>query len=340
MTNQKAWEMECFNSFKKSLEKVGLSPLLVVVFLVLGTAPYLIADEYILRLLVTSLMFGTLAMGFDLSAGFIGVANWGYSGLMGLGAYTSALLLMKLGISPWIGTIAGALMAGLLGLLIGILTLRMDGMFAAILAWFIGLILMALTTSLTGLTRGALGLNVDLYFNTGWSKPYFYVIFIICVITFIVLRWVTKSNLGLAFTALGQDVEAARTSGVDPMKYKVINFTISCFVAGLCGGFYAHFIGILTPDLMATKHTVEVLVIAYIGGRGSIWGPLLAAFLIVPVFEYLNFLLEFKYVLYGILLILVMIFYPGGISGLWEYLTTLLKDKKEKLTGQKGDPTA
>lgn len=325
---------------KNNLEKFGLSPFVVVAFVVLGAAPYLIADEYILRLLVISLMFGTLAMGFDLSAGFINVANWGYSGLMGLGAYTSALLLMNLGISPWIGTIAGGLIAALLGLLIGILTLRMDGMFAAILAWFIGLILMALTTSLTDLTRGALGLNVDLYFQTGWAKPYFYVIFVICVITFIVLRWVTKSNLGLAFTALGQDVEAARTSGVDPMKYKVINFTISCFIAGLCGGFYAHFIGILTPDVMATKHTVEILVIAYIGGRGSIWGPLLAAFLVVPVFEYLNFLLEYKYVIYGLLLILVMIIYPGGISAFWNYLVNLMHEKRGKLAGEKSDPTA
>lgn len=328
------------NNFKNNLEKFGLSPLIVVVFLVLGAAPYLIADEYILRLLVTSLLFGTLAMGFDLSAGYIGVANWGYSGLMGLGAYTSALLLMKLGISPWIGTIAGALVAALLGLFIGILTLRMDGMFAAILAWFIGLILMALTTSLTDLTRGALGLNVDLYFQTGWAKPYFYVIFVICVITYIVLRWVTKSNLGLAFTALGQDTEAARTSGVDPMKYKVINFTISCFIAGLCGGFYAHFIGILTPDLMATKHTVEILVIAYIGGRGSIWGPLLAAFLIVPAFEYLNFLMEYKYVIYGLLLILVMIIYPGGISAFWNYLVNMINEKRSKLAGEKGNPAA
>lgn len=310
------------------LKTIGLSPLSITAFLLLGAAPYLVADEFILRLLIMSLMFGTLAMGFDLSAGFIGVANWGYSGLMGLGAYTSALLLVNLGVSPWIGTIAGAAMAALLGLLIGMLTLRMDGLFAAILAWFIGLILMALATSLTDLTRGALGLNVDLYFKTGWSKPYFYVIFTICVVTFFVLRWVTRSHLGMAFTALGQDVEAARTSGVDPMKYKVINFTISCFIAGLCGGFYAHFIGILTPDVMLTKHTVEILAITYIGGRGSIWGPLFAAFLIIPAFEYLNFLLELKYVIYGLLLILVMIIYPGGISGFGSSLVKWFKERR------------
>ena len=331
MIKQKDTQAGFVGTLRGNMAKIGLSPLAVVAFLVLSVAPYLVADEYILRLLVMSLMFGTLAMGFDLSAGYIGVANWGYSGLMGLGAYTSALLLMKMGINPWVGTIIGACLAALLGLFIGILTLKMDGMFAAILAWFIGLILMALTNSLAELTRGAQGLNVDLFFATGWAKPYFYVIFGICLLTYVVLRWVTTSNLGLAFNALGQDVEAARTSGVDPMKYKVINFTISCFVAGLCGGFYAHYIGILTPDIMATKHTVEVLVIAYIGGRGSIWGPLFAAFLIVPVFEYLNFLLEYKYVLYGLLLILVMIYYPRGISGLCEDVAAYFKNYKKKI---------
>ncbi|MBC2727090.1 branched-chain amino acid ABC transporter permease [Desulfosporosinus sp.] len=340
MISEKSLETGFVKNLKHNLGNFGLSPVAIGLFVLLGFAPYLIGDEYILRLLVISLLFGTLAMGFDLSAGYIDVANWGYAGLMGLGAYTSALLLTNLGISPWIGTLAGAFMAAIFGLLIGVLTLKMDGMFAAILAWFIGLILMALTTSLTGLTRGALGLNVDLYFNTGWSKPYFYVIFVICIVTYIVLRRVTNSNLGLAFSALGQDAEAARTCGVDPMKYKVINFTISCFVAGLCGGFYAHFMGILTPDIMSTKHTVEVLVIAYIGGRRSIWGPLLAAFLVVPVFEYLNFLMEFKYVIYGLLLILVMIFYPGGIAHFYNYIVGIFNEKKRKLTGPESNPFA
>lgn len=329
MINQHNLEPGFTQNIFNQLNKFGLSKIAIVLFLLLGLAPYLIKDEFVLRLLVLSLMFGTLAMGFDLSVGYIGVANWGYSGLMGMGAYTSALLLMKAGVSPWIGIVAGAFVAAILGLFIGILTLRMDGMFAAILAWFIGLILMYLATSLTDITRGALGLNVDLFFKTAWAKPYFYVIFVICLLTYVTLMRITKSNLGLAFSALGQDTEAARTAGVDPMKYKVLNFTVSCFVAGLCGGFYAHFIGILTPDVMATKHTITVLVITYIGGRGSIWGPLLAAFLIIPTFEYLSFLMEYKHVIYGLLLILAMIFYPGGLSALAENIRNFIDDKKK-----------
>lgn len=315
------------NIINEKLDVAGLSFLSLTGFLILAFAPFYVNDEYTLHLLVVCLMFGTLAMGFDLSAGFISVANWGYAAMMGLGAYTSALLLMKLGISPWIGIFVGAAFAALLGLFIGMLTLKMDGMFAAILAWFVGLVLMGLAASLQWLTRGTLGLNANLFFDTGWSKPYFYVIFVICVLTYMILRKITNSNLGLAFTALGQDAEAARTCGVNPMKYKVLNFTISCFIAGLCGGFYAHFIGILTPDLLSTKHTVEILVIAYIGGRGSIWGPLLAAFIIYPLFESLNFLVEFKYVIYGVLLILVMIFYPSGVSGFFINVNSFLVEK-------------
>ncbi|MDQ7095136.1 branched-chain amino acid ABC transporter permease [Desulfosporosinus sp. PR] len=318
------------------LKKMGLSLLSVVMFALLALAPYIIGEEYIINLLVVSLMYGTLAMGFDLSAGFIDVANWGYAGLMGLGGYTSALLLTDLGVSPWLGIIAGALLAMLVGMIIGLLSLRMNGLFAAILAWFVGLVLMAMANTLQNFTRGALGLNVDLFFQTAWSKPYFYVILVICVITFIVLRLVTKSRFGLAFKALGQDAEAARASGVNPLKYKVLNFTISCFIAGLVGGFYAHFTGILTPDVMATTHTLEILVIAYIGGRGSIWGPLLAAFIIEPVFSYLNGLMEWKFVIYGLLLILVMIYFPGGIASLAEKVKDFVRNtklKKQQLIG-------
>ncbi len=309
------------------LGKVGLSPISVVAFIILAFSPMFAGNEYNIRLLLTCVLYGTLAMGFDLSAGYIGVANWGYAALMGLGGYTSALLFERLGVSPWIGIICAGLMATLAGFLIGLLTLRMDGMFAALLAWFVGLILMNAANALTGLTRGALGLQVTTLFTTPWATPYFYVIFTICVITYIVLRVMVKSNLGLAFTALGQDMQTARTTGVSPLKYRLINFCISCFIAGLCGGFYAHYIGILTPTMMATKGTIQILVIAYLGGRGSIWGPLLASFIMMPIFESMNSLVELKYIIYGLVLILIMIFMPNGIAGFEKPVRNLLKKK-------------
>ena len=98
------------------------------------------------------------------------------------------------------------------------------------------------------------------------------------VVTFGVLAWVVRSRFGLAFRAIGQNLAAARASGINPTRYLVINFVLSCAFAGWLGGFYAHYYGILTPDVMLTSHTVEVLAIAYIGGRGSLWGAAVVAF--------------------------------------------------------------
>jgi hypothetical protein len=93
-----------------------------------------------------------------------------------------------------------------------------------------------------------------------------------------VLTAVIRSDLGLAFRAIGQNLQAARASGINPTRFLVINFTLSCAFAGWLGGFYAHYYGILTPDIILTSHTVEVLAVAYIGGRGSLWGPAIIAF--------------------------------------------------------------
>jgi branched-chain amino acid transport system permease protein len=310
-----------------ALGKIGLSPISLAAFIAIGLFPSFSGDEYLIRLGVSCLLYGTLAMGFDLSAGFIDVANWGYAALMGLSGYVSALFCVNLGISPWLGLFVGALAATLLGWGIALLTLKMDGLFTALLAWFVGIILMSVTAAIPGVTRGVLGLSVQTFFDTPWATPYYYVIFVICIATFAALKMIAKSHLGLAFRALGQDMEAAKYAGISPLKYRTVNFLISCFIAGVCGAFYAHFVGILTPNVMATKNTIQILVIAYIGGRGSIWGPLMASFIILPVFESLNSLVELKYIIYGIMLVLVMIYYPSGLAGFFGHVFGRFKER-------------
>lgn len=304
------------SDIKQKLTDIGLSPAAIVLFTVLALFPFIVEDRFFIHLMISSLMFGTLAMGFDLSAGFINIANFGYSAFMGVGAYTSGLLMMNLGWSPWIGMPAGMLLTGVLGFFTGILTLRLRGMFAAILAWFLGMTMMSLALIWVDLTRGALGLNVDLLFDTAEKTPFYYVIFAISLGTYILLKWLVQSNIGLAFKAIGGDQDAAESSGINITYFKVLNFTISCSIAGLVGGFYAPFLSIVTPEMMHTKNALEILVLAYIGGRGSIWGGLVAAIVLVPTFEYLKFLEEYRLVIYGTLLIGVMLIYPSGLSGL------------------------
>jgi branched-chain amino acid transport system permease protein len=316
--------------FLSVFKSMGLSPVALVLFTVLAVAPLIVEDEYINTLMVSCLLFGAQAMAFDFTAGYINVVNFGFSGLVGLGAYTSALLAVRLGVSPWLGLVGATVVAGIVGFLVGLLTLRLRGIFAAVMAWFVGLTLMELATAMVDLTRGSLGLNVPLFLDTAARRPYYYILLPIVIGIYVLLRVVTRSDFGLACRAIGQNIDVARASGVNPTKYRVINFTISCALAGLLGGYYAHYIGILTPGVMATTHTTEVLVLSYIGGKGSIWGALVAAFLIIPIFEYLKPLMQFRLVLYGVFLVLATIVYPTGLAGLSRSIGEWIRGQRRK----------
>jgi len=140
------------------------------------------------------------------------------------------------------------------------------------------------------------------------------------LIVYVVLIMIAKSNIGIAFKALGQNVEAAQACGIDPTKYRVLNFTISCALAGLVGAFFAHFSGIIIPRIFLTNNTVEVMVISIIGGRGSIWGGLLCSMIMLPIMEYAKDLLELRLILYGFFMIVIIVMYPKGLSGFIDYL--------------------
>lgn len=292
---------------------------LVAIAIVLPLVPPFNGQDY-QRLLVTGALMAAYAVAFDFTAGYIDIVNFGFAAFVGLGAYTSGLLAVDTGLSPWIGMLCGAVVAAVVGLLTGMLTLRLRGIYAAVMAWFVGLALMGLVRNLPDITRGSLGLSVPLLLNTSNNLPYYYLILGILLLTLVVLMAVIRSRIGLAFRAIGQNLAAAKASGINPTRFLVVNFTLSCAFAGLLGGFYAHYYGILTPDLLATSHTVEILAVAYIGGRGSLWGPAVIAFPLMVITGLLQAQLAnypgLELVLYGLLLIVVMIFRPNGFAGM------------------------
>jgi branched-chain amino acid transport system permease protein len=328
-TNYNAWQQ-----FTALIRRVGFSPLGFFLLLVLIVLPYIppFDQEHILRWMITGAFLAAQSVAFDFTAGYINVVNFGFAALLGLGAYTSGMLantrptiIPQLGISPWIGIWVGAIVAGLVGFLLGMLTLRLRGIFAAIMAWFVGIALLGIVNNMTEWTRGPLGMAPPSLLERGTgNRPYFYIILVMLLVVYITLKLITKSNYGLAFRAIGQNFDAARASGINPTKYRVFNFTLSAFFAGWLGGFYAHYFGSLTPQtLMHTSKTVEILAIAYIGGRGSLWGGIAVAFPFVFFIEYLrsNFteLPGLHLVIYGVLMILVMIYYPAGFSGFFDW---------------------
>jgi branched-chain amino acid transport system permease protein len=333
-----------WDGFVATLERVGFNPLGLVLILVMAILPFVppFNQEHILRWLIMGAFLAAQSAAFDFTAGYINVVNFGFAAILGLGAYTSAILAntspvlaLQPGISPWIGIWVGAILAGVVGFGLGILTLRLRGIFAAVMAWFFGIALMGLVRNLTDITRGPLGMAPRSFLETTSNRPYFYIILVMMLVVYITLRLVTGSRYGLAFKAIGQNFDAARASGINPTKYRVFNFTLSAFFAGWLGGFYAHYFGSLTPQtLMHTSKTVEVLAIAYIGGRGSLWGGMAVAFPFVFFIEFIrsNFteLPGLHLVIYGVLMILVMIYYPGGLAGFYRWLVAKIKSSRSK----------
>ena len=314
------------NRIQRLLDLACLTPMgflgLIILFVLPLIPPF--NQDYLIRWMVVGLLMAAQAVAFDFTGGYINIVNFGFAAFVGLGSYTSAILAVNFGLSPWIGIFVGVIPAALVGFLTGVLTLRLRGIYAAVMVWFISLALMGLATKLVFLTEGPLGLNCPTLLKSSSNLPYFYIIFIMFMLTYIVLKWVVRSHMGLAFKAIGQNMEAARTSGINPTRYRIINFTLSCAFAGWLGGFYAHYYGILMPDVMHTTKTIEVLVIVYIGGRASIWGGAFAAIPFVFSMEMIRSVFSqypgVNLIFYGLFLILIMIYYPGGIAQLYQSL--------------------
>ena len=317
--------------------KFGVNPAILIIFAIAALLPVLIANEYVVRLLVSTLMMAALAMAFDFTSGYINICNFGFAAFWGLGAYASTIMVSRLSISPWFGFAFAIAASALLGFLIGLLSIRLGGIFASCMTWFVSLGLMTLANNLVKLTNGSAGLHAKALFKTTQNAPYFYVMFVAMLVVYFLLTYITNLDMGLAFRGIGQDIDAASSSGIDPTKYKIANFTISCALAGLIGGVYAHFIGIITPNVMSTNKTVEVMAISYIGGRGSIWGSLVLALILVPVLDIAKGLMEWRTIIYGVLMIVVMIYYPDGFSGLVLAAKAWIKKRLRRPDKRNGD---
>ena len=310
------------NPFDKILDKLCLTPAGLLGLVLLFALPYIppFNQEYMLRWLIYCGFIAAMSVGFDLTAGYISIVNFGYAAVSGFGGYTSALLVINMGLSPWIAMAAGGITAGFLGLIIGMISLRLRGIFAACLSWFFGLAIMGLATKMVWLTRGPMGLRTPRLFETDSNAPFYFLMIILLFSIYLICKLIVRSKMGLAFQAIGQNMDAARTSGINPVYYRVFN--LSCAIAGVLGGFYAHFYGILTPDVMHTSKTVEVLAVAYIGGRGSLWGGAVIAFPFIFLMEIvrssLSNLPEMNLVIFFLVLILVMIYYPGGFAHFYD----------------------
>lgn len=274
-------------------------------------------------------MLGVMAAIFDLMIGYAGLINFGYAGFLAVGAYTSALGTFHFQVSPWAGLLTGGLATALIGLATGVISLRLRGLYVALLTFFVGESIRFALSNSPEFTRGMLGLSVrplpellGFDFSRGNILAYYYLLLLLGGAIMLLLTWLVRSRFGLAFEAIREDQLATQSLGLNTTKYKLYNFTIASFLAGVMGAFYASYLGILSPspEEFGVYRTVEILTITYVGGRGTLWGSIFAAFLLIGLQEYFRGLGPWRLVIYGSLLIFVMLFARRGLAGFKKYL--------------------
>jgi branched-chain amino acid transport system permease protein len=304
------------------------SKAVLVMAVVLLILPVFIQDPYIMNIVILSLLFAVLACSWNLICGYTGIFTFGHQAFFGIGAYVSALLSMKVGLSPWLGLLAGGVGAAVIGLAIGLPCLRLRvAPYIAITTLAFSEIARIVCMNLVGLTRGELGLwgipefsdisagTWAVTFSGGDRTPYYYVILVIFFASLAFIGWMVRSYIGLAFRAIRDEQDAALSLGIDTTRFKLLAFIVSSFIAGVAGSFYAHYILILTPtSVFSVGLMTEVIAVTLVGGLGTFWGPVIGAFSLTVLLEYLREFGEYRFMIYGAMLVATIMFMPRGVS--------------------------
>jgi branched-chain amino acid transport system permease protein len=280
--------------------------------LALLVLPVFTQDPYLLRILILTSIFAILTASWDLLSGYTGQMNFGHALFFGVGAYTAALLNLRLGLPVWGSVPLGALAAVLSGLIIGVPSLRLKGTYLALTTLAFPIILLGVVFAVPGLTGGELGLSGVQRISGSRLLDYYIVTVIMLGLCFVMWK-ITDSNIGIIFHAIREDELAVRASGINTTRYKLIAFSLSGLFAGLAGGLYAHFMRIAGPSNLEVSMSFTVVIWAVFGGIVTIYGSVGAVFILFPMLEFLRFWPEYRTLLFAAVIILVLLFMPEGL---------------------------
>lgn len=302
---------------EKKLSYLIMYFLLAILFFALSS---LISTGYFTRyqtgILILILINVVLAASLNVTVGCLGQITLGHAGFMSVGAYTSALLTKHAivsGISGYIvALLVGGLIAGIIGLIIGIPALRLNGDYLAIITLAFGEIIRVLIEyfKFTGGAQGLTGIPRVNNFN---------LIYIICVGSVILMYSIMTSRHGRAILAIRENEIASEASGINTTYYKTFAFVLSAVFAGIAGGIYAHNLGVLGAKQFDYNYSINILVMVVLGGMGSFTGSILSAIVLTILPEALRSFAEYRMILYPLILIIMMLFRPKGLLGREEF---------------------
>ncbi|MBV9555867.1 MAG: branched-chain amino acid ABC transporter permease [Pseudolabrys sp.] len=301
--------------------------LLIPVILV-AALPLLPVNNYIIAATVRALIFITLGQAWNIVAGVGGLLSLGHGVFLGIGCYTTGILFNKYGIPPWLGVWAGALISFVFALVMGLMTLRMRGVFFALATVAVSLAMAQLARYFVDLTDGADGLALKFQGDSLWAlqsrtpAPFLYGALTVVIIYYAITRWILTSRLGLEMMAVRDDETAAAAAGVAVFRTKVTGLLLSAVMTALAGGLYIQFYMAIDPEAaFGLSQAIQLQLPALLGGLGTAAGPVIGGAIMIFLSETTNWgstklgVNGVDILVYGMMLLVVVLRAPKGIVG-------------------------
>ena len=311
------------------LKKVLFGAILMII-------PVLIPNAYIMQLVINILIYTILAMGLNLLTGFTGILSLGHAAFFGIGAYTAAILNTRLDLPFIVTLVCAIIVAGIFGAILAIPALRVKGSYLVLLTIGFGEVVRLLLVNWIDLTRGPSGIvgidypDFGLFKITSLFESYYLILFFV-IILMLYQVILMHSRVGRAMMAIRDDDNAAELCGIDVAQYKIKTFVISAIYCAIAGCLYAHVIRYVSPDSFRAEESQIILCCVIVGGIATFKGPVIGAILLTLMPELLRGMDNYRMVIYGVVLAVVIIFFPGGIAKYWDMFIHHVKAKWLKM---------
>lgn len=296
---------------------------LVALALAALALPLAVKTPYFLQLVILALIWVVLSQGQNLIQGFTGYVSIAQAGFMGLGAYISTLMSVKLGLPVWLTMLAAPAVTAVFAVLAGYPSLRVKGHYFAIVTLAYNMVIYIVLVTWTALTGGEAGIPGvkrppdiavgGLVWDFGTRTGYYYLVLAAAVFATALCALILHSRVGRVLLAIRQNEALIEAAGVQAWRYKLFAFVVSASLAGVAGALYAHFIGFINPDAFGVDQSLNAILAVILGGSGTLLGPVVGAFAVVFLPEYLRIASEYRLVVYGFVLVIATIFMPRGL---------------------------
>lgn len=317
---------------------------LVVVLVFLAAIGLISRSNYLMYLSTLASINAIAVLGINVISGYTGQLHLGQAAFVGLGAYTSALIGLRLGLSFWVSLPFAIAWAAAFGVLLGIPALQLKGgPYLALVTQTFGEIIYILLLNLVDLTGGPFGLPGVKSPRIGpielsGLKPFFFLSLVFLVFSFVICKRILNSRFGRAFISIKESETAAQSIGINTMKYKIMAFAIAAAFGGVAGTLYGPFIGYLSPDQFRWITSLSLISMAIVGGLNSIKGGVIGAYVVTFLPEILRVAQDFRMILYSVMVIFILTFLPNGLISLWglspKEIGALLKNRISELAGK------